>query len=110
IAPFSSRPEMVLALDDFVVFIANWSRKSENLLAIAKQLNIGLDSLLFVDDNPFERGHVREALPEVDVIELPRTRRSTPRRSMRADILKQSLCPKRTRRGHSSTRITQSVR
>ena len=72
IAPFSSRPEMVLAMDDFVVFIANWSRKSENLLAIAKQLNIGLDSLLFVDDNPFERGHVREALPEVDVIELPR--------------------------------------
>ena len=53
--PFQKHPEMILKLDDITVFLANWAPKSENLRAIAKSLNIGIDSLVFVDDNPVER-------------------------------------------------------
>ena len=69
-APFRQRGEMILGLDDFVAFRANWEPKSENLKAIAQQLNIGLDSLVFVDDNPVERDQVRQFAPDVTVIEL----------------------------------------
>ncbi|HSK18470.1 MAG TPA: HAD-IIIC family phosphatase [Longimicrobiales bacterium] len=68
--PFRTRSEMPLRREDFVAFYANWSPKSENLRAIAAALNIGLDSLVFVDDNPVEREQVRQALPEVRVVEL----------------------------------------
>ena len=50
---------MVLKLSDFACFIANWQNKADNLKAIARQLNLGLDSLVFVDDNPAERALVR---------------------------------------------------
>lgn len=69
-APFLQRPEMVLRLDDFVSFKANWLPKPDNLREIAAELNIGLDSLVFVDDNRVEREHVRQRLPEVSVVEL----------------------------------------
>lgn len=69
LGPFS-RPEMVLRRDDFVAFRANWRPKPENLREIAASLNIGLDALVFVDDNPAEREQVRQALPEVRVVEL----------------------------------------
>ncbi|HRO13431.1 MAG TPA: methoxymalonyl-ACP biosynthesis protein FkbH, partial [Amaricoccus sp.] len=52
-------------------FVANWTDKATNLRAIAKALNLGLDSLVFVDDNPVEREQVRSGLPEVAVPELP---------------------------------------
>ena len=68
--PFEGHPEMVLKRDDFVAFKANWDPKSDNLRAIANELNIGLDSLVFVDDNPAEREEVRQALPEVLVPEM----------------------------------------
>jgi FkbH-like protein len=51
--------------------LANWDDKTENLKAIAIQLNIGLDSLVFVDDNPVERARIRQSLPMVAVPELP---------------------------------------
>lgn len=70
-AAFRDHPEMVLRLSDFAAFVANWNDKVENLKAIAEQLNIGLDSLVFIDDNPAERARVREALPMVSVPELP---------------------------------------
>jgi FkbH-like protein len=69
-APFLQRSEMVLKLDDFVAFKANWSPKPDNLREIAAELNIGLDSLVFVDDNQAEREYVRQRLPEVSVVEL----------------------------------------
>ena len=69
--PFLMHPEMVLGLDDIAVFVANWQSKSDNLRAIAETLNLGIESLVFVDDNPYERAEVRRALPEVDVITLP---------------------------------------
>jgi FkbH-like protein len=70
-APFSEIPDMALKLDDFASFVANWEPKSENLRRIARELNIGLDSLVFIDDNPAERAIVRQFLPEVAVPELP---------------------------------------
>jgi len=68
--PFVERVEMLLRRDDFVAFKANWRTKSDNLSEIAAELNIGTDTLVFVDDNPAEREHVRLQLPEVLVVEL----------------------------------------
>ncbi|MDQ6666514.1 MAG: HAD-IIIC family phosphatase [Acidobacteriota bacterium] len=69
--PFRQHPEMVLELDDITLFLANWDTKDENLRRIASTLNIGIDSLVFVDDNPFERSMIRRALPEIEVPEMP---------------------------------------
>lgn len=68
---FSSHPEMLLQRADIAAFVANWDDKARNLETIARQLNIGLDSLVFLDDNPAERARIREALPSVAVPELP---------------------------------------
>jgi FkbH-like protein len=68
---FEKHPEMVLRQGDFSCFMANWNDKAANLRAIAQQLNIGADSLVFIDDNPAERAIVRQLAPEVAVPELP---------------------------------------
>ncbi len=70
-AVFREHPEMHLKRSDIAAFVANWDDKVVNLGRIAEQLNIGLDSLVFVDDNPTERARVRQALPMVEVPELP---------------------------------------
>jgi FkbH-like protein len=70
-AVFHEHPEMLLRRSDIAVFLANWDDKAENLKAIAARLNIGLDSLVFVDDNPVERARIRQSLPSVAVPELP---------------------------------------
>ncbi|WP_342710226.1 HAD-IIIC family phosphatase [Bradyrhizobium sp. B124] len=67
---FAEHPEMLLREEHISVFQANWTDKASNLEAVAKALNIGLDALVFVDDNPVERGQVRQALPQVAVPEL----------------------------------------
>lgn len=69
--PFERHPEMRLRLDDFTAFVANWQPKSENIRRIAKMIDIGVDSLVFVDDDPVERTIVRQLVPEVDVVCLP---------------------------------------
>jgi len=69
--PFVEHSDMVLRLDEFSVFAANWEPKPDNLRKIARELNIGLDALVFVDDNPVERDLVRRTLPEVYVPEIP---------------------------------------
>ena len=69
--PFEKRSEMILQRSDIACFVANWEDKAGNIRRIAKQLNIGLDSLVFLDDNPFERNLVRRELPMVAVPELP---------------------------------------
>jgi FkbH-like protein len=70
-AVFHDHPEMVLRRSDIAAFLANWDDKAKNLNAIATRLNIGIDSLVFVDDNPVERARVRQSLPMVAVPELP---------------------------------------
>ena len=69
--PFREHPDMVLKESDISCFIANWEPKDANIRSITKQLNIGLDSLVFFDDNPVERGLVKSSLPEVAVPEVP---------------------------------------
>ncbi|GLQ48015.1 hypothetical protein GCM10007862_30660 [Dyella lipolytica] len=71
ILPFQSHPEMVLKETDIAVFVANWNNKADNIHYIQQTLNIGLDSIVFLDDNPFERDLVRKMLPEVIVPEMP---------------------------------------
>jgi FkbH-like protein len=68
--PFEKHPDMVLRRGDIASFVANWSNKADNIRAIAEELNIGLDSLCFIDDNPFERNLVRQELPMVAVPEV----------------------------------------
>jgi FkbH-like protein len=70
-AAFRDHPEMVLRRSDFAAFQANWDDKAENLKVIAARLNIGVDALVFVDDNPAERARVRQSLPMVAVPEMP---------------------------------------
>jgi FkbH-like protein len=69
--PFLHHPEMQLALNDISVFVANWHNKADNIREIADTLEIGLDSIVFVDDNPVERKLVKDLLPMVTVTEMP---------------------------------------
>jgi FkbH-like protein len=68
--PFSKHPDMVLKMEDLVSFKANWDPKSDNIRQMAAELNLGLDSFVFVDDNPAEIEIVRQFLPEVTTILL----------------------------------------
>ena len=68
---FRDHPDCVLRLEDFAVFIANWDNKADNIRDIAARLNIGLDALVFADDNPLERDIVRRNVPDVTVVDLP---------------------------------------
>jgi FkbH-like protein len=69
--PFEKHPEMLLKLEHIAVFQANWNDKATNIQAIAEELSLGLDAMVFLDDNPVERGLVRKLLPQVAVPELP---------------------------------------
>jgi FkbH-like protein len=69
--PFGQHPEMALRRADIACFVANWEDKATNLRRIARELNLGLDALVFVDDNPAERGLVRRELPMIAVPEMP---------------------------------------
>ena len=69
--PFEKHPDMVLRLDDISVFVANWENKVDNIRLIQKTLNIGFDSMVFLDDNPVERSIVRENIQAITVPELP---------------------------------------
>lgn len=71
VLPFREHPDMVLKESDISCFVANWEPKDGNIAAIARQLNIGTDALVFFDDNPAERELVRTRLPEVTVPEVP---------------------------------------
>ncbi len=69
--PFQEHPEMLLKEDHIAVFKANWQDKAGNIRAIAEELSLGLDAMVFLDDNPVERGLIRRELPQVMVPELP---------------------------------------
>lgn len=79
VEPFKSHPDMGLRRSDIACFVANWEDKASNIRRIAKTLSIGLDSLVFVDDNPFERELVRQTLPDVFVPEIPEEPALVPR-------------------------------
>jgi len=69
--PFERHDDMILRLDDFACFVANWQNKADNIRSIAEQLELGVDSFVFVDDNPAERAIVRRFVPAVAVPALP---------------------------------------
>ena len=69
--PFEKHPEMILRLSDISMFVANWEDKATNIRLIQETLNIGMDSMVFLDDNPFERNLVRSMIPEITVPQLP---------------------------------------
>lgn len=77
-----THPDMILREEDFAAFRANYEDKAANILSIAAELGIGTDSMVFLDDTPFERRLVRELVPEITVPELP----DDP--AMRPDMLK----------------------
>jgi len=70
--PFIDHPDMILSLDDIAVFVANWKNKVENIQHIKDILNIGYDSILFIDDNAMERDMVKSAIDKILVPELPK--------------------------------------
>src|SRR5262249_1948966 len=69
--PFRRHPDMALRLEDIAVFAANWQNKVDNITHIQSILDIGLDAMVFLDDNPAERALVKAALPDVCVPDLP---------------------------------------
>ena len=69
--PFEKHPEMKLRLEDIAVFVANWDNKVDNIRYIQTVLNFGFDSIVYLDDNPFERNMVRSDIPELSIPELP---------------------------------------
>jgi HAD superfamily phosphatase (TIGR01681 family) len=68
---FSERSEMVLKTEHLVTHRINWKPKPENIVSLSRELNLGLDSFVFIDDNPIECAEVRAALPEVVTLNLP---------------------------------------
>ncbi len=64
-------PYQVLREEHFAALRINWQNKAQNMIELAQEINIGLDSMVFIDDNPVERAQVRQALPEVLVVEMP---------------------------------------
>ncbi len=98
--PFEQHPEMVLRRGDIASFVANWSDKAGNIRAIAEELNIGLDSLVFVDDNPFERNLVRQELPMVAVPEVSDDPTYYPRGAGRCRLLRGAVGHRRGPRAH----------
>jgi FkbH-like protein len=71
IVALQNHPGMLLKPSHFAAIRINWTEKAQNLREIAKELNIGIDALAFVDDNPIERQQVRSQVPEAHVLELP---------------------------------------
>lgn len=71
IKPFREHPDMVLREEDITLFVANWSDKASNIKYIQETLNIGLDSIAFIDDSPFERSQVKSKYPQITVPEMP---------------------------------------
>lgn len=68
---FENHPQMILRKKDFLIIKSNWEDKATNIISISKELNIGLDSIVFIDDNPSERLLIKNLLPEVVVPEFP---------------------------------------
>jgi FkbH-like protein len=86
LAAIDSHPGMLVRRGELAGWRINWHDKAQNIVALTQELNLGLDSVVFIDDNPVERGRVREALPQVLVPEMPN------HVSGYADILRQLDC------------------
>jgi FkbH-like protein len=106
--PFRTHPEMLLKLEHIAVFQANWNDKATNIQAIAEELSLGLDAMVFLDDNPAERGLVRKLLPQVSVPELPEEPAYFARTWRRRATSRPSLLPRKTSNVPVSIKTTPS--
>ena len=106
---FEKHPEMLLKLDHIAVFQANWNDKATNIQAIAEEFSLGLDAMVFLDDNPVERGLVRKLLPQVAVPELPEEPATTRGRLRPRGYFEALLSPAKTSSVQASTRTTPSA-
>src|SRR5262249_40105982 len=84
-------PEMILRLDDFAGWRINWKDKAQNIIDLAAELNLGLDSVVFIDDSKIERERVRQAIPEVLVPEWPQDKRLYPSALRALDCFEQPI-------------------
>ena len=75
---FEQRPDMPLKKEHLVAWRVNWAPKSQNLRELAQELNLGLDSFVFLDDSPMECAEVHSACPEVLALQLPQSSRQLP--------------------------------
>lgn len=71
VMPVFEKKDMLLKENDFVALKLSWNRKSDSIRELAEELNIGLDSMVFIDDNPVERDEIKTVLPEVEVCVFP---------------------------------------
>jgi FkbH-like protein len=71
LAVFDQRPDMILKRDHLVAWRINWQSKSDNIHSLAQELNLGVDSFIFLDDNPVECAQVRAGCPDVLTLRLP---------------------------------------
>ena len=78
VAKVFERKDMVLRREDFVAWKVNWNRKSDNLASLAKELELGLDSFIFLDDNPMECAEVAAHISEVTTLLLPADTKTIP--------------------------------
>ena len=67
----NEHPHMLLREKHFVAMKINWQNKVQNMIELAKEINIGLDSMAFMDDNPREREHMKQSLPQIHVVDMP---------------------------------------
>lgn len=88
---FSKRSSMVLNLEDFVGWRINWQPKYSNIRELASELNVGLDSFIFIDDNPLEREQMKRMNPEVQTLELPKDVFEWPEIIAKSDCFKMFL-------------------
>ena len=77
---------MILSIKDFITWRINWTDKYKNIIDITKELNLGLDSVVFWDDNPLEREHVRSMIREVHTIDIPKSVYDWPRFLRTSDL------------------------
>ena len=77
---------MILSMKDFISWRINWIDKYKNIIDITKELNLGLDSVVFWDDNPLERDHVRSMIKEVDTIDVQKSVYEWPRFLKTSDL------------------------
>ena len=119
-AVFEERTEMILKREHLVSWRINWRSKSENLKSLAEELQLGLDSFIFIDDNAIECAEVKNGLPEVLTLELPREASSiarflthvwafdrltiTEEDRKRADLYRQNVFRERSRKEHLTLR------
>ena len=78
---FKRHPDLILKSDDFVVKKVNWKDKATNILEISKELNVGIESIVFVDDSKFEVGIVKDVHPSVETFLVPENLTQYPTRN-----------------------------